>query len=202
MQENTNQNFHCDELVEKLIEMELHKFKLDPKYEITMNKLKIEIESLEAIIKDPENTIYEEISELKRQVDLDRENLKNEIDSKADDLIQQLETYEKRFKAEYQTNIDLEKYNQLVKSSRKKLIEFENCLNLFSVDNKEREEKTTEIEETITILQPNIMDIKNELFSNLSISYKPMGTNLNGLFGKLIVEVKINYILLMIQLIQ
>ena len=66
LQENTNQNFHCDELVEKLIGMELHKFKLDPKYEAAMNNFKTEIESLEAIIKDPENIIYGEIGELKK----------------------------------------------------------------------------------------------------------------------------------------
>ena len=87
-QENTNQNFHCDELVEKLIKIELHKFKLDPKYEVAMNKLKMEIESLAAIIKDPENIIYEEIRELKRQVDLDRESLKSQVDTLSDGLIQ------------------------------------------------------------------------------------------------------------------
>ena len=65
-QENTNQNFHCSELIEKLIGMELHKFKLDPKYEAAMNNFKTEIESLEAIIKDPENIIYGEIGELKK----------------------------------------------------------------------------------------------------------------------------------------
>jgi hypothetical protein len=193
LQENTNQNFHCDELVEKLIGMELHKFKLDPKYEVAMNKLKMEIESLAAIIKDPENIIYEEIRELKMQVDLDRESLKSQVDTLSDGLIQQLESYEKKFKAEYKTKIDLEKYNQLVESSRKQLMEFEECLNLFSVDNKAREEKSTEIEKTINILQPNITDIRNELFSNLAISYKPMENKLNGLFGKLIIEVKINF---------
>ena len=72
-------------------------------------------------------------------------------------------------------------------------MEFEECLNLFSVDNKAREEKSTEIEKTINILQPNIIDIRNELFSNLAISYKPMENKLNGLFGKLIIEVKINF---------
>lgn len=38
-------------------------------------------------------------------MDLDRESLKNEIDSRADSLIHQLETYEKKFKAEYKTNV-------------------------------------------------------------------------------------------------
>ena len=192
-QDNKNQNFNVNEIIEDLIEIELHKFKLDPKYKITRDNLKMEIESLEAIVQDPENIIYEEIRELKRQVDLDRESLKHEIDTQADGLIQQLESYEKRFKAEYKSNIDLEKCNGLVESYRVQLNEFEDCLNLFSVEKEERDMRTNEINQTINILQKNIMDIKNELFSNLAISYKPMENNLNGQFEKLIIEVKINY---------
>jgi hypothetical protein len=135
-QENANQNLNCDELVESLIEMDLHKFKLDPKYEIGFNNLKSEIEILENILKHPENIIDKEISELKKQVNLDRDNNAN-----MNDLIQQLESYEKKFKAEYKTKIDFEKYNQLLESVRKQLKEVEKCLNLFSVENNVRDEK-------------------------------------------------------------
>lgn len=191
-QENTNQNFHCSELIEKLIGMEFNKFKLDPKYEAAMNNFKTDIESLESIVKDPENIIYEEIRELKRQVDLDRESLKIRIDELADDLIQQLESYEKRFKAEYKEKIDFDKYNELVESSKKHLNEYVNCLNLFSVENKKRDKKLTEIEKTMNILQPEIEEIKHGLFSNLTISYQPVVKNTDGLFGKLTIKVKIN----------
>ena len=192
LQENTNQNFHRDELVEKLIEIELHKFKLDPKYELTFHNLRKEIESLEAIIKDPENIIYEEIRELKRQVDLDRESLKSEIDTQADGLIQQLESYEKMFKYEYKTNIDLKNYNDLVESSRKQLMEFEECLNLFSVENEERDVRSSEIERTLKILHPEIQDLKNALFTNLRILYEPVEKRRDRMLGKLVTEVKIN----------
>ena len=188
-QENSEQNIHCNEFIEDLLEMELHKFKLDPKYKITRDNLMIEIENLEKILKDPENIIYEEISELKRQVDLDRESIKNEIDTLADGLIQQLESYENRFKAEYKTNIDLEKYDELVESSRKQLNDFEKCLNLFSVEKEKLDEKTSEIEKTIKILQPKIEDIKCELFSNLAINYHPMEKKRDELFSKLVTKV-------------
>ena len=193
LQENTNQNFHCNEIIEKLIESELNKFKLDPKYEATMNNFKMEIQNLEAIIKDPENIIYEEIRELKRQVDLDREKLKYEIDTQADGLIQQLESYEKRFKYEYKASINLEKYNQLVDSSRKQLNDFEKCLNSFSVDNKARDEKNSEIEKKTTILQPEIEEIKSELFLKFRILYIPVELERDGIFGNLKIEVKINF---------
>jgi predicted site-specific integrase-resolvase len=149
----------------------------------------IEIENLEKILKDPENIIYEQISELKRQVDLDREILKSQIDTLADGLIQQLESYEKEFKAEYKTNIDLEKYNRVIESSRSQLNEFEKYLNLFSVENNERDKKTTEIKKAIHFLQTEIVEIKNELFSNLAIKYQPKEEKRDELFGKLITKV-------------
>ena len=101
--------------------------------------METEIENLETILKDPENYIFEEISELKRQVDLDRERLKSQIDEIADDLVHQLESHEKRFKSEYKSNVNLEDYNRLVETSRKQLGEFENFFNLFSNKNQERE---------------------------------------------------------------
>ena len=188
-QDNKNQNFNIIEIIQDLIEMELHEFKLDPKYKITRDNLMIEIENLEKILKDPENIIYEQISELKRQVDLDREILKSQIDTLADGLIQQLESYEKEFKAEYKTNIDLEKYNRVIESSRSQLNEFEKYLNLFSVENNERDKKTTEIKKAIHFLQTEIVEIKNELFSNLAIKYQPKEEKRDELFGKLITKV-------------
>ena len=190
-QENANQNFHCVKLIQNLIDMELHKFKMDPKYKTALHNLNKEIERLEVILKDPENIIYEEIRELKRQVDLDRESLKMEIDILADGLIQQLESYEIQFRAEYKDNVDLVMLNDLLESSRNKLKDFENCLNLFSVENNERFEKTGVIEKTINILQTEFEDIKYELMSNLIINYLPFEKNLDTLLGKLIIEVSL-----------
>ena len=176
-------------LIQKLIESNMHKFEIDPKFRKVYESLKTEIANLEKILKDPENIIYEEIAELKRQVDLDRERSKSEIDSLADDFIQQLETYETRFKAEYKTNINLENYNALVQSSRKQLNEYEQCLNFFSTTSEERNEKSLQIEKITADLQPKITQLKQSLFSNLSITYNPIPSNTKDLFGKLIVKV-------------
>ena len=182
----TNQQFKVNKLIQTLVKRELHAFELDPKYETVLSSLRIEIEKIAAILKDPENYIYEEISELKRQVDLDRERLKIRIDELADDLIQQLESYEKLFKAEYKANVDLQHYNGLVESSRKQLIEYEQCLIMFSIKNQEREAKYNDCESLIKVLQPSLVEIQNKLFSNMSITYKPSGIGSRDLFGKLI----------------
>ena len=185
--ESLNQNFVVNKLIQNLIESNLHKFEVDSKFKKIYENLKTEIGNLEKILKDPENIIYEEINELKRQVDLDRENLKGEIDSLADGIIQQLESYETRFKAEYKENIHLENYNALVQSSRKQLNEYEQCLNLFSTTSEERNEKSLQIEKITVDLQPKITQLKQSLFSNISLTYR--SSNSKDLFGKLIIKV-------------
>ena len=77
----------------------------------------------------------------------------------------------------------------MIQESEKELLEYENMLNLFSTKNQTREEKYNECEKIINVLQPSIMEIQRKLFSNLSIKYKPLETNLKDFFGKLIVKV-------------
>ena len=69
---------------------ELHKFKINPDYVKTFKNFKEKIAKLENIHNDPENLIYEKISELKNKVDLDRERAKMEIDQLADGFIEKL----------------------------------------------------------------------------------------------------------------
>ena len=156
---------------------------------VVLNNLKKEIGDLETILKDPENIIYEEISELKRQVDLNREQLKSQIDELADDLIHQLETYEKKFKSESKINLDLERFSSLVSSSKQQLIQYEKCLNLFSTKKEERDEMSNQSEKNIKMLQSKSKELRDRLFSNVCIKYKPMGNRIEDSFGKLIIKV-------------
>ena len=188
-QENTNQNFNVNTLLQELLEIELHEFKLNPKYVKTLNDLEVEIKNLESILKEPQNYIYEEINELKRKVDLNREELKSQIDKLADDFIERLKSYETWFKSEYKSNVDLEYYKDLVESSKKQLAEYETCLNLFSVEIEKRDEKFKESEILIGTIQPKIKELKEKLFSNVSIKYQHTEVNIENVFGKLIIQV-------------
>ena len=195
---NTNHDFKVNKLIEKLIKRKLHEFKLNSKHEAVLNNLKMEIEKLAVLLKDPENFIYERINELKRQVDLDREKSKKEIDELAHDLIRQLESYEKQFKAECKKNFGIEHYKGLVEESKKQLDVFEKCLSLFSIDNEELEKISKQTENTIQDLQPKLKEIQDKLLSNLSITYKPVNTkSIEEIFGKLVVlDVSLLFILI------
>ena len=188
-EENAIQSFKINKLIERLIKRDLHEFKINPKNEKILNHLKFEIEKLSVILKDPDNVLYEEISELKRQVDLDREKLKSHLDDLADGLINELGSYEARFKAEYKANLDFKQYNNLLKSAKKELIKYEECLSLFSVDNEKRDEKCKEVEKFIQTIQSKINELKEKLFSNVSINYRKTEVNSENMFGKLIIQV-------------
>ena len=163
-EEISNQTFCVNKLIERLLEKELHKLKIDTKYKDTLESFKIEVGRFESVLKEPENFIHEEISELKRQVDLDREKSKSQIDDLADDLIKKLDSYEKKFKAEYKTNVDLEHYNAFVVSSKKQLEEYQKFLGLLSVGNEERDEKSKENEKLIVNLKLKAKELKKKAF--------------------------------------
>ena len=102
-------------------------------------------------------------------------------------IIKKLESYEKKFKS----SVEIENYNGVVEASRKQLVEYEKCLSLFSVENEKRAEKYNECERVIKDLQQSVIEVKNKLFSNLSITYEPMEKNGKDLFGKLIIKVSL-----------
>lgn len=85
-----NGGFQINELVKQMLSIELNKLKLSPKFEAckqiideTVNTAK----KIDAIKKDPHNHIYQYFEDIKRQVDLRREDLKVKIDLYSDQLI-------------------------------------------------------------------------------------------------------------------
>jgi chromosome segregation ATPase len=189
--ENQNQNLRVNRLIQGFIENQLYKLEFNS--DSKLKWFKNEIEKLEVILKDPDNVIYEEISELKRLVDLDRETMKSKIDELANDIIQKLEAYEARFKAENVPNAGLEEYNALLESSRKQMAEYEKFLNLFATKKEERNEKSKQTEKTISNLQYKTNELKSKLFSNLSLFYKPTEHGVEHFFGELLVKVRFKF---------
>ena len=188
-EENYHQKLIVNKFMQKLIAKGLHQYEIDSKYQETLNKLEKEVEKIEAILMDPELFIFEEISGLKRQVELERVKLKSQIDERANYFIQQLESYEAKFKTEYKANVDFEHYYSLVKPSRNLLKEYENCLNLFSTKHQEREENNIQSEKIIKYLQLANKQLRNGLCSNFSISYRPFKENILDLYGLIICKV-------------
>ena len=187
-----NQNFKVNETIQGLLDIEAHKFTIDPKYERVFTNFKTKIRNLEKKLNEPENFIYEEIHELKRQIDLDREKAKAEIDKLADDYIQQLEKFEKQFKTEYKTNVNIKHFISLVEASKKQLKEYESCLNFLSNKTEQKDQQTKQSEISTNNLKSEIEELKRQMFSNMTIKYNPMKNSLNEFFGKLIIKVNVS----------
>jgi hypothetical protein len=138
---------------------------------------------LEKAEKDPDSIICESISELKRQVDLDREQLKEKIDKQANEIIKKLESFEIEFKIESKTRVKSVFDDDFKKSLSNQLQEYEKTLNSIAKTNEERENKRLDIEETLKILELKQTQFKTKLFSNKSIKYEPFSKNTGDLFG-------------------
>ena len=191
----SDQSFKENKIIKNLVENELHEFKIDSKYEKILNELKREIQKFEKILNDPENEIYDTFSELKRLIDLDRESLKTQIDELANEMIDKLEVHEAELKSRSKTKDFLNGFNDLTKSAKKKLMEYEKCLNKFSIKKEERDEKSQDVEELISILQSKLAELKVELLNDTTFSFNPKKEikNLENLFGKL--SIKVSFIL-------
>ena len=110
----TCQSWKCG-IVDNMSILRGWKCKLEFVYKATLNKFKIEIENFESILKEPENFIYEEMQELKRQVDSNRARSKLKIDDLADGFIKKLEEHEQKLKSE--SNVDVHSYHDIKKAN-------------------------------------------------------------------------------------
>ena len=142
------------------------------------------------ILKHPENFIVKQISDLKRQVTVEKEKYLRKIDQLSSDLFRELESYELKFISQCRQNTDLEANNDLIESTKKQLFEFEGCLSLFP-DREDRVEKANQCQQAINKLQSKVKDIKNKLFSNLCITYEPNKNGKGDSLGELVKTVNI-----------
>ena len=181
--------FQINQTLHVLIdEVELHKLKIDPSYLKKLKQFKEKIATIESIHKDPLNVIYEKISELKMDVDLDREKAKAEIDTLADEMITKLNYLEDEFKAESSSKEILSYYGNLIGFMKKELNEYEKHLKSLSYTDEDRKKKRNEVAEAIGILEKETNEFKNKLFKHKSLTYEPMQLNIGSLFGTLIVS--------------
>jgi phosphoglycolate phosphatase-like HAD superfamily hydrolase len=146
-------------------------------YVQTTNQLKsleLQLGKVNDLIKDPKNFIYEEISRLKRDVDLRKEKLKEEIDEICDEMIEKLDKYQQECYENIQS-LKLEyKYSDALLKAQKYLDELtkdNNQLLIVSNDSK-RKEIQSKAKELDIDLFARYENIKEELIMNKVLVYK------------------------------
>ena len=123
-----NKKFALNKTIENLLELEIAK-EVDlgdifNRANEEIENLKVSFQEINDLIKDPKNFIFETISDIKRDVDLRREKLKEKIDEISNQMIDKLDNYQK----ECYENIDKikldEKTKDLVKEIESDLVEW------------------------------------------------------------------------------
>ena len=86
--------FAINKRFQSALDIKLNTLKLNPVYNECKKEINLaenSIEKIENLLKDPEHFIFEYFEELKRQVDLRRENLKLKLDNCSDEIIKSIE---------------------------------------------------------------------------------------------------------------
>lgn len=137
------------------------------KLKTTLNN---ELNNLKNILNDPEYYVYGYISELRNQIDLDREETKYEIDLKVDGLLKELDAYEAGLKKDLSSRINVDYYNELIKNTSLKL----------------NEATPLELEETVEILKLEKSELERKIYSNNPVKYYPMRNYMPPPYGVLV----------------
>jgi uncharacterized UBP type Zn finger protein len=183
-----NGGFVINKHIQKALEFKFHDFKPSPIFDECKQIIKETKESadkVQTISNDPENFIYEYFSDLKRKVDLRREELKLKIDEYSDQLVQSIE-------ATYARNYVCTQLSKGKKLMKEPFIESNNELNkiikefdIFEFNDKKFEElkKKTDV---LRIKFNNIMaDYKITLLNNKKHSFEFKEEIISNIFGKI-----------------
>ena len=138
----------------------------------------------------PEITIYKNFSELRRLVDLDRGEAKEEIhrlaekrkeiDRLADGIIKELNGFESEFKWECKSKINLDYYESKIENMSTKLNKYKNFLNSVGSSDEHRNNSSKEISKAIDALRNEINEYARKENS--------MDLEVEDIFGKLLVS--------------
>jgi hypothetical protein len=183
-----NQNSKINKTLKDLVdEVELHKLKIDKMsaYKELLKSFEEKIESIELMNKEPDHFINNKFSELRRLVDLDREKAKTEIDTLADDMINELDSCEKELKSDCKSNPNAEYYTSLIKDMRSRSDDYEKFLKSLRHSIKDREKKSADVKQLVLNLDLEIEEFGNKLLKNKVIRYEPMRDEINNIFGQL-----------------
>ncbi len=174
--------FATNETIEKLLNVEIDKFaNLGDVYVRTINQVKSlgdNFRQVNDLIKDPKNFIYEKISALKRDIDLRKEELKQEIDEICDEMMAMLDEYQQ----ECYENIPSLKIEEKTSDA---LLEVQNYLDEWTKDNKKllvvsddslRKEIQSKAKELDMNLFVRCENLKEELMMNKVWVYKESDT--------------------------
>ena len=181
---------------QKQLDMELNKFIPSQAFEDCkqiINDARDYVSKIEALEKDPEFYIYEYFEDIKRKVDLRREEIKLRVDSCSDEMIRSIENSKENCvrlaKEGRRLKMDINK-------QKKVLDELLERFDRFDIDEKEFEE----IKESVVLLNRRITfkieEYKCSVVGNKVYSFEIKDIDIENNFGSLKVVEKVDYFII------
>ena len=178
--------FMIHQKLQNLIKLELNLLEPSPLYEECKKEIegaKEKVVTIEQLKKDPESYLYEYFEDIKRQVDIRREDLKFKIDTYSDEIIKSIDN----------TRVNLVKLSKKVNFMNTNLEKSERELNMLmeQFDTlKFSDKKFEEIRSKATVLNKEFCNIITEyqdsLVENKNYSFEFKELQIEDIFGCLI----------------
>jgi hypothetical protein len=177
--------FKVDKRLQVGLEIQLSTLKLTPIFEECKTEIKKaheKVAEIEALEKNSEGYLYEYFEDIKRQVDIRREDLKIKIDKYSDEVIQSIEgthkNYIKIFKQINKISTDIEQ-------SKKELDDYVKRFDTFDIDDKKFEVIKQEVVGLNGKFDKTIIDYNNALIGNKEYSFRFNEKPIEDIFGRL-----------------
>lgn len=135
------------------------------------------LNDIDKIKKDPDTFIYEYFQEIKRQVDLRRENLKTEIDNYSEEIILKITNTEAKC---YKLEHDINEISESIQSSR---IELDKLIGSFDVNTQDGElSELKHIKPRVKLL---LEELKSAFIGNKVYMFKFENRTIEDFFGEI-----------------
>ena len=179
--------FPVNKIADKFVKMNIQKLEFGDKYNKPKNSCKnLEqlVKEFECIIKDPRNFIYEQISKVKFDIDLKREELKEKIDKISNQMIDKVVQYEKQC---YENlSLDSLRINMIdfigdVEKIKSKLHDWHHELDMLVIDNSKWENIRSKSIIQYNQLESLMNEFKNDLMLNKVCTFNKSLDALNQL---------------------
>jgi len=173
--------FAINKSIQSALDIKLNTLKLNPVYEeckSEINDAKNNIQKIENL--DPENYSFEYFEELKRQVDLRREQLKLALDNNSDEIIQSIERTKENF---IKLSKECKSLSTEIEKSKEELNKLIDRFDTFDIDEKNFEE----IRQRLIVLNRGMPrklgEYKDSMIGNKEYIFEFKDIDINGLFG-------------------
>ena len=175
--------FQVNEFINKLLEMGINQIKLSPTFEFcksTLADLAEHLRTVEAFQNDPDIYVYSYFEELKRKIDLRRENLKLEIDDYSDAKIKEINQLQSQCNL---TSRQFGEFEEALEEAHLKLKDLEASFDSFEFNDIKFDKIIDMASELKTELDSKLNEYKSSLLGNRDYMFKFDKLSVEDIFG-------------------